>query len=115
MSSPTGSEQEAPCENHCRYSVPEASGTEKYWKWAALVLSVVLSAGAITSVFGKAFYVTRDEYTTRASADAVASENMRGTLERLDKTLNTQAAAFSGLASEVQGLKIGFAVMQKNH
>jgi hypothetical protein len=115
MSSSTGSEHSSSCDTTCRYAAPVPAGTERYWKWAALVLSVVLSAGALASGFGRAFYVTRTEYTARTQDEAVAREGMRGTLERLDKTLILQADAFKSLTGEVQGLKIATAVMQKNH
>lgn len=88
-------------------------GGERFWKWAALVLSTLLTAGALAGGFGRAFFVTRSEYTERAQNDAVARENMRGTLERLDKTLAAQASAFNAMAAEVQGMKINLAVLKK--
>jgi hypothetical protein len=95
---------------------PEPRDSQRYWKWGALILSVILGAGALAGAFGQAFYVTRPEYTQQSQNDAVARENMRGTLERLDKTLNVQAEAFRDLANEVQSMKVDVAVLhnQKN-
>lgn len=90
-----------------------ARDTQRFWKWGALVLSVVLGAGALASTFGQAFYVTRPEYTQQAQNDAVARENMRGTLERLDKTLGSQADAFRYMAEELQNLKTGVAILKE--
>lgn len=93
---------------------PSSGGGERIWKWIALVLTTLLAAGGLAGGFGHAFYVTRAEYTVQAQSDAVARENMRGTLERLDKTLGSQADAFRSLAGEVQGVKLDLAVMKKS-
>jgi uncharacterized protein HemX len=86
---------------------------ERYWKWAALVLTVLLAASGLIGGFGQAFYVTRSEYTKQTQIEAVTRENMRGTLERLDKTLSTQAAAFGNLADQVQDVKVDLAILKK--
>jgi hypothetical protein len=94
--------------------VPTEKGAERYWKWTALVLTVLLGASALVGNFGSAFYVTRGEYTQQTKDDAVAREGMRGTLERLDKTLNVQAEAFRALAGDVQDVRTSLAVLKKN-
>jgi hypothetical protein len=38
---------------------------------------------------------------------------MRGTLERLDKTLGSQADAFRYMAEELQNLKTGVAILKE--
>jgi hypothetical protein len=81
--------------------------SERAWKWVALVLTTLLAAAGLFGGLGRAFYVTRTEYTE----EAIAREGMRSTLERLDKTLNAQAAAFHQLTGEVQGVKIDLAVL----
>lgn len=96
-------------------AVEKAGGSERVWKWAALVLSVIVAAGGLLGTFGRAFYVPRFEYTRQTQDEAVARENMRGTLERLDKTLILQAKAFEGLIGEVQSMKIDLAVVKKTH
>jgi hypothetical protein len=98
------------------YIVPQRkmSNGERSWKWVALVLTTLLAGGGILGVFGRAFYVSRSEYTTQAQSDAVSREGMRGTLERLDKTMISQAEAFRALTSEVSGVKLDLAVLKKN-
>jgi hypothetical protein len=98
--------------------VPSSTGPgvgERMWKWAALVLGVLVTAGGLLGTFGHAFYVPRFEYTRQTQDEAVSRENMRGTLERLDKTLILQAKAFEALTNEVQGMKIDLAVVKKTH
>jgi hypothetical protein len=90
---------------------PEQAPGERMWKWVALVLSTLLAAAGLFGGLGRAFYVTRAEYTDRVQEEAVAREGMRSTLERLDKTLNAQAAAFHQLTGEVQGVKVDMAVL----
>jgi hypothetical protein len=91
--------------------LPEQAPGERMWKWVALVLSTLLAAAGLFGGLGRAFYVTRAEYTDRVQEEAVAREGMRSTLERLDKTLHAQASAFHTLAGEVQGVKIDLAVV----
>jgi uncharacterized protein YpmS len=86
---------------------------QRAWKWAALVLTTLLAAGGILGVFGRAFYVSRSEYTVQAQSDAVSRESMRGTLERLDKTMISQAEAFRELTMEVYNVKTDLAVLKK--
>jgi hypothetical protein len=88
--------------------------SERFWKAALLVLSTLGAAVVLAGGLGRLLYVTRAEYTENTRSDAVARENMRGTLERLDRTLNAQAAAFDRLAEEMQRVKIDVAVVSKN-
>lgn len=92
----------------------EPRGTTRYWKWAALVLTVLLGAYSLVGNFGAAFFVTRQEYTQQTKEDAVAREGMRSALERLDKTLNMQADAFRALSVDLQDVKMSIAVLKKN-
>jgi hypothetical protein len=89
---------------------PPAAG-ERLWKWGLLVLSTLGTAVVLAGGLGRLLYVTRSEYTDNARSDAVARESMRGTLERLDKTLTAQAAAFDRLAGEMQNVKVDLAVV----
>lgn len=91
---------------------PQPPG-ERLWRWAALVLSTIGAAVALAGGLGHLLYVTRSEYTEDTKLEAVTRENMRGTLERLDRTLHTQASAFDRLSSEVQTMKIDLAVAAK--
>lgn len=85
------------------------------WKWVALVLGVLLSVGTITSAFGRAFYVPRDEFTTEMRGNAVAHEAIRVTLERVGDTLNAQSKAFEEMTKTVQTLQVDVAVAKPRH
>lgn len=91
---------------------PQPQG-ERLWRWAALVLSTIGAAVALAGGLGHLLYVTRSEYTEDVRLEAVTRENMRGTLERLDRTLNAQAAAFDRLSTDVQAVKLDIAVAKK--
>ena len=90
---------------------PAAPIGERFWKGALLVLSTLGAAVVLAGGIGRLLYVTRAEYTETTRNDAVARENMRGTLERLDRTLNAQAAAFDRLTGEMQTVKVDLAVV----
>jgi hypothetical protein len=92
---------------------PASPISERFWKGALLVLSTLGAAVVLAGGLGRLLYVTRAEYTETTRSDAVARENMRGTLERLDRTLNAQAAAFDRLTGEVQTVKVDLAVVSE--
>lgn len=89
-------------------------GMQQLWKWALLALSTLGAAAVLAGGLGRLLYVTRSEYTEDARVEAVARESMRGTLERLDRTLTTQAAAFERLTGEMQTVKVDLAVVAKS-
>ena len=86
---------------------------ERMWRWVLLVASTLVAAVALGGGLGRLLYVTRAEYNESTRVDAVGRENMRGTLERLDQTLKTQAAAFDRLSSEMQTVKLDLALVTK--
>jgi len=92
--------------------LPGGKGSMKFWKAAGVVLAVLIGAGTVAAVFGKAFYVTRDEYTAKATADAVTNTGVTEALKRLESTLTTQQAAFERLSSQVIEVKTDIAVMR---
>ena len=92
-----------------RISPPPQSSGEKLWRWALLVVSTLVAAMVLVGGLGRAFYVTRAEYASDARTELVARENMRGTLERLDRTLTEQVTALHELANEVQAIKLDLA------
>lgn len=85
------------------------------WDWAAVIVTVLVGTGTFLGLCGPAFWVGRPEYTSHSQADAVFRENMRGTLNRLDNTLNSQIEGFRVMTGEIQTMKIDLAVMKKNH
>lgn len=95
-----------------KISVP-GNGGDKIWRWAALISVTIATALALAGGLGRLLYVTRSEYTDEARLEAVSRESMRGTLERLDRTLSAQAAAFERLSNDVQAVKVDLAVAKK--
>jgi hypothetical protein len=76
------------------------------WKLISAILAIILAGGAIISTMGKAFYVTRTEYTEKSQEDAVRQAYIQETLEQVKRSLTDQKTAFSVLSDTVQGLKI---------
>ena len=73
------------------------------------ILGVIIAAGTILGVVGRAFYVSREEYTEKTLKDAEEKTIMRQTMDRVDRTLTRQEAAFERLAETVQGIKVDMA------
>lgn len=90
------------------------NGQGGWWKWLSLVLGVLLTGGVLVGSLGRAFYVTRTEYTEQSQKDAVGQEATRQTLERLDRTLQIQASAFQALSSSVQAMQVDLAVIKRD-
>jgi len=77
----------------------------RVWEMIALVLGVVASTGIIGGVLGKAFYVSRDEYTQKLISDSVARTEVAESLSRIQTTLQKQESAFERLTEKVELLK----------
>jgi hypothetical protein len=75
------------------------------WKTIALFLGMIVTGGTVISVVGKAFYVTRAEYTEKAQKDMVEQSTLRQTLENVSTSLNNQRAEFKNLSEVVYNLK----------
>jgi hypothetical protein len=75
----------------------------------AAILGVILSAGTLIGILGKAFYVQRDEYTQKNLRDSETTTIMQQTLTRLGNTLDRQAAAFDRMSDTVQTIKVDMA------
>ena len=76
---------------------------------ASVLLGVLLAAGSIIGVLGKAFYVARDEYTTQALQYTQDKTVIEQTLGRVDKALARQEGALQRVFESVQELKIDIA------
>ena len=73
------------------------------------ILGVIIAAGTILGVVGRAFYVSREEYTEKTLKDAEEKTIMRQTMDRVDRTLSRQEAAFERLSDSVQTIKVDMA------
>ncbi len=76
------------------------------WKTIALFLGMIVTGGTILSVVGKAFYVTRAEYTEKNQRDAVEQTTLKQTLENVRVALDNQKTEFKSLSDIVKQLEI---------
>jgi hypothetical protein len=63
------------------------SASERVWKMIAIILGLILTGGTILSVAGKAFYVTRTEYTDRVLQDSIKEDRLSNSLDALRVTI----------------------------
>lgn len=82
------------------------------WHWITIFLSAVLAVGTLVGVLGRAFFVQREEYTTSETANVVAHEAIRQTLDRVDRTLNAQTQALTDMAKAVQAQAVELATLK---
>jgi hypothetical protein len=79
------------------------------WRNISLVLGLIIAGGTVLGVAGKAFYVTRTEYTDKVTSDSVDKANMHSDVSSIKNTLSTQETAFRDLAQKVADLNVAFA------
>lgn len=79
------------------------------WKALGVILAVLVGAGTVAMGIGKAFYVTREEYSAKERSDVVVGE----TLKRMESQLSTQQAAFDRLSTKIVEMQTDLAVMRK--
>lgn len=82
------------------------------WKTAAAILGVLIGAGTVAGVIGKAFYVTRAEYTEKVTADAIGNTTVKETLNRLNDTLREQKGSFDQFSTQVETVKTDVAIIK---
>jgi uncharacterized protein HemX len=75
----------------------------------SIIFGLIIASGTILGVVGKAFYVSREEYTAQSLNNAESKTSMKQTLERIDRTLTRQEASFEKLSEAVQGIKVEMA------
>jgi len=75
------------------------------WKAIALFLGMIVTGGTILSVVGKAFYVTRTEYTEKVQKDAIEQTTLKQTLDNVRIALDNQKTEFKALSDVVYNLK----------
>jgi hypothetical protein len=79
---------------------------ERIWKTVAFLLGLILSGGAILSTVGKAFYVTREEYTVKVRDDDVLKMNLQMTLDLLKQSMANQEKAMHEISETVYNIKL---------
>ena len=64
-------------------AVMKQNNSEKMWKTISIVLGLILTGGTILSIVGKAFYVTRTEYTERVLQESLKEDRLSNSLDTL--------------------------------
>ena len=77
------------------------------WRTVSFVLGLIIAGGTVLSVMGKAFYVTRGEYTEKAKTDAVELASLHAAVDSIKSTLHDQEVAFKTLTETVYNLPRG--------
>lgn len=75
----------------------------------SMVLGVLVSFGAVVGVLGRAFYVTRGEFSEKVLSDTKQTTRMGETLDRLDRFMAKQEASLEKLSDAVQNIKVEIA------
>lgn len=81
------------------------SRTTNTWRTVSFILGLIIAGGTLFSVLGKAFYVTRGEYTEKVLADGMEKVEVKKTLEAVTKSMSGMEAALRELSATVDGLK----------
>ena len=71
----------------------------------SIVLGIVIAAGTIAGVIGKAFYVSRDEYNLSVVNAAGDKVQVAETLKRVDQAIARQEAAIDKISTIVESLR----------
>jgi hypothetical protein len=84
-----------------------AQQSNNTWKTVSFILGLILAGGTLFSVLGKAFYVTRNEYTDKVLADGIEKTEVKKTLEAVTKSMQGMETALRDLSVTVDSLKWG--------
>ena len=92
------------------YMIPpeKSRGHKTAWSYLGIVLAAVVAAGTVASVLGRAFYVSREEYTESEKRN-ITRDNA---IERLNTTINQQRQSFDRMTDEFQAMKMDLALIK---
>lgn len=76
------------------------------WKTVSFVLGLILVGGTVIGVVGRAFYVTRTEYTEKSMHDSLEQSSLTDAVKSIKESLHDQSMAFRELQSTVNDLKL---------
>ena len=82
-----------------------ASDSNNTWKTVSFILGLIVAGGTVFSILGKAFYVTRTEYTDKVLSDSVERTAVQKTLESVNKSLANLEISVKDLSTYVEALK----------
>jgi len=75
------------------------------WRTVSFILGLIIAGGTVFSILGKAFYVTRAEYTDKVLADSIERTSVTKTLESVNKSLSSMEAAIKDLSDHMVEIK----------
>ena len=75
------------------------------WRTISFILGLIVAGGTVFSILGKAFYVTRTEYTDKVLSDSVERTDVKKTLEAMNKLLGNVESSLKDLSITVDDLK----------
>jgi hypothetical protein len=75
----------------------------------SVILGAIISIGVILGVAGRAFYVTRSEYTDKNLKDIETVTTFQQTLNQLKETMSQQAASFKEMTAGMEAIRIEMA------
>lgn len=109
MSNGDGTPTPVMVENEYTMALRRQGASASMWRTIALVLGLIISGGTVLGVAGKAFFVTRTEYTDKVTTDSVDKANLHYDVSSIKTTLSTQETAFRSLAQKVDDLNLAIA------
>jgi hypothetical protein len=83
------------------------AGDNNIWRTISFILGLIISGGVVFSILGKAFYVTRTEYTDKVLSDSIERTDVKKTLEAMNKLLGSVEVSLKNLSDTVSDLKTG--------
>ena len=75
----------------------------------SIILGCIIASGTILGVVGKAFYVSRDEYTQKNLSDAENAVVIKASVERFEHVLSRMDGTLDKLSDTVQAIKLDMA------
>ncbi len=75
----------------------------------SIILGCIIASGTILGVVGKAFYVSRDEYTQKNLSDAENAVVIKASVERFEHVLSRMDSTLDKLSDTVQAIKLDMA------
>ena len=76
------------------------------WKTLSFILGLIIAGGTVFSILGKAFYVTRAEYTDKVLSDSIERTDVKKTLEAVNRSLTNLEVSVKDLSTYVGELKV---------
>jgi outer membrane murein-binding lipoprotein Lpp len=90
-------------------AVIRQNSSARLWQLISLILGLIIAGGTILSVVGKAFYVTRTEYTERVLEESLKQDRLSQSLDTLRTAINSLEITVKQDAEAIGALKIELA------